>query len=118
MIQGIVALLLVMRRILVYDSSAIHNNVNEEKNDNKANNCIATRVPPRPSTKNTSIPEVCGDAAIYFDEDDHHDLLTKIELLFNSEKVYETYRDRGLSHAQKYNWDTSLKNIEQLIKKL
>ena len=70
------------------------------------------------TTKNTSIPEVCGDAAIYFDENDHHDLLTKIELLFNSEKVYEAYKDRGLSHAQKYNWDTSLKNIEQLIKKL
>jgi glycosyltransferase involved in cell wall biosynthesis len=54
-----------------------------------------------------SLPEVAGDAALYFDPASQEELAERIELLLQSGDLRALLRDRGLQRAKRFTWQES-----------
>ncbi|MBC5992111.1 glycosyltransferase family 4 protein [Pontibacter sp. SD6] len=54
-----------------------------------------------------SIPEICGEAAMYFSPHDTEDLSKKIQLLLTNNKLREEMKAKGLKQALLYDWETT-----------
>jgi glycosyltransferase involved in cell wall biosynthesis len=65
-----------------------------------------------------SLPEVCGDAALYCDPEDPDDLVRQIERLRNSPADREEYRRRGLERARGFTWDRAAGALLTLLDRL
>ena len=52
-----------------------------------------------------SLPEVCGDAALYFDPYQPEDLAKKITKLICEPFCQEVLKKKGVQQAEKYLWD-------------
>jgi len=52
-----------------------------------------------------SIPEVCGDAALYCDARNPDDLAQKMRRITQDAELRETLRQRGLQRARVFSWD-------------
>ena len=65
----------------------------------------------------TSMPEICGDAALYFDPKNKFELLDQLNLLFNNQRVYKEKQALGIENVKRFNWSESAKKIERIIKK-
>lgn len=65
------------------------------------------------SSDKTCLPEVLGDAALYFNPDDEMDMKNKIEQVLNDEKLRESLKSRGYEQIKKYSWiDCAKKTLE------
>jgi glycosyltransferase involved in cell wall biosynthesis len=53
-----------------------------------------------------SIPEVCGDAAVYCDARNPDDLAAKMRRITQDAELRETLRHRGRQRARMFSWDT------------
>jgi glycosyltransferase involved in cell wall biosynthesis len=53
-----------------------------------------------------SLPEVCGEAALYFDPLDVDDIATKLLEIASNEDTSRQLREEGLKRSRLYNWDT------------
>ncbi|MFK5953154.1 MAG: glycosyltransferase family 1 protein, partial [Desulfobacterium sp.] len=66
-----------------------------------------------------SLPEVCGDAAIYFDPYSIKDMADKIKHLLSDKALQDKMRIKGLERAKKFTWKKSAletaKTIEELL---
>lgn len=51
-----------------------------------------------------SLPEVCGEAALYFDPHDPHDMAAKVEQLMSDPPLRKQLRARGLARAGQFSW--------------
>jgi glycosyltransferase involved in cell wall biosynthesis len=58
-----------------------------------------------------SLPEIAGDAALYFDPDDMPGLLAQLDRLETEAGLANTLRERGLLNARRYSWDGSARRI-------
>lgn len=58
-----------------------------------------------------SIPEVCGDAALYFNPYDVNDLDRVIKNFLNSEKIRDSLVANGMIQASKFSWHNSASKI-------
>lgn len=58
-----------------------------------------------------SLPEVCGDAALYFDPMDEADIAVKIQTLMGDGDLQTRLRDRGRSRAERFSWDDAARNV-------
>lgn len=65
----------------------------------------------------TSLPEVCGDAALMFSPEDITGMLDKINLCFNDLSTRTALREKGLKRAEMFKWDVSARRIFDLIEK-
>lgn len=54
-----------------------------------------------------SIPEVCGDAALYFDPHDDEVLAERIELILNDKEYADQLVNRGAERVKNFSWDIS-----------
>ena len=54
-----------------------------------------------------SLPEVCGDAAMYFDPTDHEELAACLVRLARDEPLRQSLRQRGYQQARRFQWETS-----------
>jgi glycosyltransferase involved in cell wall biosynthesis len=64
-------------------------------------------------SNNSSLPEVGGDAAVYFDPLVQGDLQSKLELLIPDETKRKSMVEMGTAQATKFNWDhTAQRHIE------
>lgn len=70
------------------------------------------------ASNRTSIPEVCGDAALYFDPTSTENLQLEVERILLDEKLREGLIYNGHQRAQLFRWDTTAKRIASTIKKL
>lgn len=52
-----------------------------------------------------SLPEICGDAAQYFDPTDECDLQRALESALNADNSHSMLIQRGYEQVLKYNWD-------------
>jgi len=52
-----------------------------------------------------SLPEVCGDAALYCDPHNPADIADKIKQLMNDKSLQETLRQKGLARAREFTWE-------------
>lgn len=56
------------------------------------------------SSNRTSLPEILGDAAYYFDPEDETDMLNAILKMFSDEKLKNIKKAQGLEQVKKYSW--------------
>jgi glycosyltransferase involved in cell wall biosynthesis len=52
-----------------------------------------------------SLPEVCGDAALYFNPYDENDLIEKLLRITSDSELRVSLRNRGLEHARSFTWE-------------
>jgi glycosyltransferase involved in cell wall biosynthesis len=56
------------------------------------------------ASREASLPEVCGDAAMYCDANSIDDIASKLALMLGDPELREMYRQRGLVQARSYGW--------------
>jgi glycosyltransferase involved in cell wall biosynthesis len=59
---------------------------------------------PVASSNRSSLPEILGQAALYFDPENEADMLAKIQLALDDPALTEGLRVRGRAQAKQYNW--------------
>ncbi|CAN5905304.1 glycosyltransferase family 1 protein [soil metagenome] len=52
-----------------------------------------------------SLPEVCGDAALYCDPRSPEEIAAKLQRLMGDAALRETLRQKGLKRAEQFSWD-------------
>jgi len=77
---------------------------------------FASRVPVV-AANNSSLPEVGGDAALYFDARNPQDLKVKMLSVLSNEKVKNEMIAKGLLQLQKFSWAKCAKETLDWIKK-
>lgn len=69
-------------------------------------------------TSNTGcMPEVCGDAALFFDYKNHKDIADKMMFIYKDEKLRQQLIDKGKEQIKKYSWDKIAELLWQSIEK-
>jgi glycosyltransferase involved in cell wall biosynthesis len=64
---------------------------------------------PVAASKVSSIPEVCGDNAVFFDPYDTEQMAEKIAFLYKNIDLQIELVENGLKHANKFSWEDSVK---------
>lgn len=65
-----------------------------------------------------SLPEVCGDAALYINPTDLQDIKDKILTLLNDETLRETLSQKGKAQAALFSWDKSAQEHLKVFQKV
>jgi glycosyltransferase involved in cell wall biosynthesis len=65
-----------------------------------------------------SLPEVAGDAALYFDPSSVEDLALQIERILQSRELQNCLRRKGLQHAKQFTWQKSAQQHAELYNRL
>jgi glycosyltransferase involved in cell wall biosynthesis len=65
-----------------------------------------------------SLPEVCGDAALYFDPLDSGSLAEAIQRLLHQPELRATLRCRGLERARQFTWERSAAAVLTVLERL
>ena len=58
-----------------------------------------------------SLPEVCGDAALYCDPHSTHELIDRVRNLLADRALADTLRAKAREHARQYTWERSAEQI-------
>lgn len=66
-------------------------------------------------SNNSSLPEVGGDAALYFDASDASALANHIESLWNDDILRQTVIAKGFENIKKFSWDKCAKETLEYI---
>ena len=66
----------------------------------------------------TSLPEVGGDAVLYFDGHNIDDLAHKMYKVLTHEKLQREMRKEGIEQARKFSWEKTAKETIEVYKKL
>ncbi len=64
---------------------------------------------PVASSNTTCLPEVLGDAALYFDPTDTDDMVDKISRILDDKDLRNELRKKGQEQVKKYSWDRMAK---------
>ncbi|MFH1523232.1 MAG: glycosyltransferase family 1 protein [Patescibacteria group bacterium] len=56
------------------------------------------------SSNKSSMPEILGEAAIYFNPENKEEMLEKIELVINDKDLQENLIEKGKNQVKKYSW--------------
>ncbi len=56
------------------------------------------------SSDRSSLPEVLGDAALYFNPQDRNDFIAKLNMILDDEGLREKMKERGLAQSRLYSW--------------
>lgn len=67
------------------------------------------------TTALTSMPEVCGDAAIYVDPYDPTSLAETLVDLANDEQLREAHASRGLQQASTFSWELAAQRMDEIF---
>ena len=62
-----------------------------------------------------SLPEVCGDAAMYCDARSVDDIAAKISLMMSDPELRQRHREMGLRHVQQFRWDRAASKLMQVL---
>ena len=66
----------------------------------------------------TSHPEVCGDAALYFDPYSVADMVTVLEKAIGDKALREDVQKKGKEHVQQFRWDSMAKKTLSIYKNI
>lgn len=69
-------------------------------------------------SKAGSLPEVCGEAALYFNPHDPADIAVKIDMILSDSELRENLIEKGLKQARKYDWKKSALELYTAVKSL
>jgi glycosyltransferase involved in cell wall biosynthesis len=62
-----------------------------------------------------SLPEVCGEAALYCNPDDPIDIAAKLRRVLTSHLLQEELRDAGRARARQFSWSRAAVQLEELL---
>ncbi|MEW6710517.1 MAG: glycosyltransferase family 1 protein, partial [Candidatus Riflebacteria bacterium] len=68
-------------------------------------------------SKVTSLPEACGDSAIYCDPANVDDILKKIETILANPKIQRDLREKGFKNVQRFSWQRSAIGLINVLEK-
>lgn len=68
------------------------------------------------SSYSSSLPEIGGDACLYFDPKNHLDLVEKIQILKNDKKLRASLIKKGKQRVKNFSWEKSAKETLEIIK--
>ncbi|NML30368.1 glycosyltransferase family 4 protein [Paraburkholderia antibiotica] len=63
----------------------------------------------------TSIPEACGDAAMYCEATSPDDIAAKISTMMSDADLRQRYRSAGLLHAREFRWERSAQKVLEIL---
>ncbi len=63
------------------------------------------------SSSSSCLPEILGDAAIYFNAENIDDMIDKIKLVLNNKELQKELILKGKKQIKKYSWEKMVKNI-------
>lgn len=66
-------------------------------------------------SRTSSLPEVAGDAALYFDPLSVRDIAEKMQLLWDDAKLRGELRSLGLARTGRYSWEKTARGIYDVI---
>lgn len=66
-------------------------------------------------SREASLPEACGDAALYCDAASADDIAQKIAQMLGDENLRTHYREAGLQHARQYRWDRAARDLMDIL---
>lgn len=70
-------------------------------------------------TSNTSaLPEIAGGAAILVDPKNAAEIAEQINILINDAAVYNSYKEKGLKNARRFNWNDAAKKTLEIYNEL
>lgn len=69
---------------------------------------------PVASSNTSSLPEVGGDACLYFNPYSTSDMAEKIKMLATDADLQESFRKKGTAQLAKFSWDTMTQYIHSL----
>lgn len=67
-------------------------------------------------SKHGSLPEIAGNAGIYFDSESEEDLREKVQNLITNEDLRAEYAKKGLKHVKRYDWNVAAEQCLQVYK--
>jgi glycosyltransferase involved in cell wall biosynthesis len=67
------------------------------------------------SSSTASLPEVCGDAALYCDPEDPGDIAAAVDAVLSDEVLRQDLRRRGLERAAGFSWSQSARAVLDLL---
>ncbi len=70
------------------------------------------------SSNKTSLPEVLGDAAIYFNPNNPEEMAEKMKLVLTDKKLYNELREKGFKQIRKYSWKRMGKETMMIYEKI
>jgi glycosyltransferase involved in cell wall biosynthesis len=62
-----------------------------------------------------SLPEVCGEAALYCDATSVDDIADKISLMLGDAALRARYRELGERHARQFRWDRAARKLSKIL---
>jgi glycosyltransferase involved in cell wall biosynthesis len=62
-----------------------------------------------------SLPEVCGEAAVYCDPDDPADMARQLRLVLTTASLRRDLREAGLARARMFSWQRSADQLNELL---
>ena len=67
-------------------------------------------------SKNTSLPEVCEDGALYFEASDSDELAKQIDYLLTDKVAHTLFKEKGLKQSARFTWQNSGESISAILK--
>lgn len=65
----------------------------------------------------TSLPEACGDSAIFCDPENVEDTMKKIEMILDNPKMQSDLRQKGFKNIQRFSWQRSALDLINVLEK-
>ncbi|GBD91918.1 mannosylfructose-phosphate synthase [bacterium BMS3Abin04] len=69
------------------------------------------------SSDRASLPEVCGNAAMYINPLDPEDIYKKIKLMILNKNIRRDFISKGFSQIHKFNWEITAKTYLKYLRK-
>jgi glycosyltransferase involved in cell wall biosynthesis len=66
-------------------------------------------------SREASLPEACGDAALYCDATSVDDIAAKMAQMLGDDSLRARYRQLGLSQARKYRWERAARQLMKVL---
>lgn len=63
----------------------------------------------------SSMPEVCGDAALYFNPESIEDIANSLRKISLSESLRQTMINKGLKQVESFSWEKSASQVKAII---
>lgn len=70
------------------------------------------------TSEKTAMEEIAGEAALYFNANDHADIADKMMLIYKDENLRKQLIEKGKKVSEKYNWETSAELLWQTVLKV
>jgi glycosyltransferase involved in cell wall biosynthesis len=70
------------------------------------------------SSNKTSLPEILGNAAIYFNPNNPEEMAEKMKLVLTDKKLYNELREKGFEQIKKYSWEKMGRETVEIYRKI